>query len=42
VLSEKDRTDAEGALRKAADAGFEIGGTPYSDFVERYFAPRNR
>jgi hypothetical protein len=40
VLSEKDGTGAAGALRKAADAGFEIAGTPYADFVERYFADR--
>jgi hypothetical protein len=41
VLSEKDGTGAEGALRKAADAGFELGGTPYADFIERYFATRS-
>jgi hypothetical protein len=41
VLSEKDGTGAEGALRKAADAGFEISGTPYADFTERYFATRS-
>jgi hypothetical protein len=37
VLSEKDGTGAKGALQKAADAGFEIAGTPYGDFAERYF-----
>ncbi|HEV2740990.1 MAG TPA: hypothetical protein VGU66_20700 [Candidatus Elarobacter sp.] len=37
MLSEKDGTGAEGALRKAADAGFEITGTPYADFIESYF-----
>jgi hypothetical protein len=38
VLSEKDGSGAKGALQKAADADFEIKGTPYGDFVERYFA----
>jgi len=38
VLSEKDGTGAKGALRKAAEAGFEVAGTPYGDFTERYFA----
>jgi hypothetical protein len=37
VLSEKDATGAKGALQKAAEAGFEITGTPYGDFTERYF-----
>jgi len=40
VLSEKDGTGAKGALQKAADAGFEINGTPYADFIERYFEKR--
>jgi hypothetical protein len=40
VLSEKDGTDAKGALQKAAEAGFEIKGTPYGEFVERYFTTR--
>jgi hypothetical protein len=38
VLSEKDETGAKGALQKAVDAGFAIDGTPYGDFIERYFA----
>jgi hypothetical protein len=38
VLSEKDGTGAKGALQKAAESDFEIRGTPYGDFVERYFA----
>jgi hypothetical protein len=38
VLSEKDGTGAKGALQKAADADFDITGTPYADFIERYFA----
>jgi hypothetical protein len=38
VLSEKDGSGAGGALRKAADAGFELAGTPYEAFIERYFA----
>jgi hypothetical protein len=37
VLSEKDGTGAKGALQKAGEAGFEISGTPYGDFVGRYF-----
>jgi hypothetical protein len=37
VLSEKDGTAARGALSKAADAGFEIAGTPYAEFIESYF-----
>jgi hypothetical protein len=38
VLSEKDGTSAAGALQKAGDAGFDIAGTPYAGFIERYFA----
>jgi hypothetical protein len=38
VLSEKDGTGAQGALEKAAGAGFAIEGTPYAAFIERYFA----
>jgi len=38
VLSEKDGTGAAGAQTKAAEAGFEIAGTPYGDFIDRYFA----
>jgi len=38
VLSEKDGSGAAGALRKAADAGFDLAGTPYGEFIERYFA----
>jgi hypothetical protein len=41
VLSEKDGTGAAGALQKAAEAGFELTGTPYADFTERYFATQN-
>jgi hypothetical protein len=37
VLSEKDGTGAKGALQKAAGAGFELTGTPYAEFTERYF-----
>jgi hypothetical protein len=40
VLSEKDETGAKGALQKAAEAGFEITGTPYAEFTERYFTTR--
>jgi hypothetical protein len=40
VLSEKDGSGAAGALRKASEAGFEIAGTPYGAFVERYFGSR--
>jgi hypothetical protein len=40
VLSEKDGTGAAGALQKTADAGFEIAGTPYGDFIDGYFATR--
>jgi hypothetical protein len=38
VLSEKDGTGAKGALAKTAESGFDVTGTPYGDFVERYFA----
>jgi hypothetical protein len=38
VLSEKDGTGAAGALQKAGGAGFDIAGTPYAGFIERYFA----
>jgi hypothetical protein len=38
VLSEKDGTGAAGAQQKAAEAGFELGGTPYGSFIDRYFA----
>jgi hypothetical protein len=38
VLSEKDGTRAAGALQKADEAGFAIVGTPYADFIDRYFA----
>jgi hypothetical protein len=38
VLSEKDGTGAAGAHKKAAEAGFEIVGTPYGGFIDRYFA----
>jgi hypothetical protein len=41
VLSEKDGSGAEGALRKAADAGFDIAETPYGEFIERYFSTRH-
>jgi hypothetical protein len=37
VASEKDGSGARGALEKIAQAGFEIAGTPYAAFVERYF-----
>jgi hypothetical protein len=37
VLAEKEGSGAAGALQKAADAGFEIEGTPYADFITRYF-----
>jgi hypothetical protein len=37
VLSEKDETGAKGALEKAAKSGFDVTGTPYGDFIERYF-----
>jgi len=37
VLSEKDGTGAHGALQKAADADFDVAGTPYADFIERHF-----
>jgi hypothetical protein len=37
VLSEKDGTGAKGALEKSSDAGFNVTGTPYGDFIERYF-----
>jgi hypothetical protein len=40
VLSEKDGTGLKGALQKAAEAGFELTGTPYADFIERYFEKR--
>ena len=38
VLSEKDGSGADGALKKTGDAGFEIAGTPYAEFIQRYFA----
>lgn len=40
MLSEKDGSGAAGALQKADEAGFEIEGTPYGDFIDRYFATK--
>jgi uncharacterized protein (TIGR01244 family) len=38
VASERANEGADGALRRAAEAGFDLGGTPYVDFIARYFA----
>ncbi len=39
ISAEKDGTGAAGAMRKIADAGFEIVGTPYARFIASYFTP---
>jgi hypothetical protein len=39
VLAEKDGSGAAGAREKVEQAGFAIDGTPYGDFVDRYFTP---
>ena len=37
VSAQKDGSGLAGARAKLASAGFEIDGTPYADFVTRYF-----
>ena len=37
VSAEKDGSGEAGALRKIANAGFAIDGTPYDTFVKSYF-----
>ncbi len=38
VSAEKDGSGLEGTRRKLGDAGFAVEGTPYADFIDRYFA----
>ncbi|MGH7707298.1 MAG: hypothetical protein ACREM8_14895 [Vulcanimicrobiaceae bacterium] len=38
ISAEKNGAGATGALRKVAEAGFEIEGTPYADFIRTYFS----
>jgi hypothetical protein len=38
VSAEKDGSGSAGAFAKLAQAGFDIGGTPYEAFIERYFS----
>jgi hypothetical protein len=38
VSAEREGSGASGTRAKLAAAGFEIGGTPYDAFIERYFA----
>jgi len=40
LAAEKDGSGAPGALAKAEAADYEIAGTPYGAFVERYFNGR--
>lgn len=40
ISAQNDGSSAAGALKKVADAGFEIDGTPYAAFITRYFATR--
>ncbi|GAC1576455.1 MAG: hypothetical protein NVS3B7_09370 [Candidatus Elarobacter sp.] len=42
MVSEKDGTGASGAHEKTAEAGFAIAGTPYADFIDRYFGTATR
>ncbi len=37
MLAEQDGSGARGAVEKATGAGFEVVGTPYEEFIERYF-----
>jgi hypothetical protein len=38
VVAQRDGTGEQGALKAVSDAGFDIAGTPYADFIHRYFA----
>jgi hypothetical protein len=38
IEAERAKTGARGAAQLIAQAGFDIAGTPYSGFLERYFS----
>ncbi len=38
VSAERDGSGEAGTRKKLADAGFELDGTPYSDFISKYYA----
>ncbi len=38
ISAEIDKSGAAGAHKKVSDAGFDIDGTPYAEFIDTYFA----
>lgn len=39
VAAERAGDGAAGALRRIQEGGFDVAGTPFADFVTRYFGP---
>jgi len=37
IAAKRDGTGERGAMTAAAEAGYDVRGTPYGDFIRRYF-----
>jgi hypothetical protein len=37
VSADREGSGEAGTRKKLADAGFQLDGTPYSSFIERYY-----